>query len=115
MPRTARIRSVHLPNIKAENLKQQDIKKLVCITYCGVSGSYLLSNLLDWQSNSLSVPPSAIFWAASSIKRMLDLSRPDLARPHIDIKKFVNKIPEAFPELFPASTSMGRSLSGILV
>ena len=100
MPRTARIRSVHLPNIKAENLKQQDIKKLVCITYCGVSGSYLLSNLLDWQSNSLSVPPSAIFWAASSIKRMLDLSRPDLARPHIDIKKFVNKIPDAFPELF---------------
>ena len=68
---------MNLSTINAEDLRQQDVNKLVCITYCGVSGSYLLSNLLDWQSNSLSVPPSAMFWAASSIKRMLENSRPD--------------------------------------
>jgi hypothetical protein len=35
------------------------ISKVVCITFCGRSGSYLLSNLLDGHSNTLSLPPHA--------------------------------------------------------
>lgn len=72
---------------------------IVAITYCGVSGSFLLSNLLDGHPQILSCPPSSMFHAPTSLEVALEKAKID---DTIQAKKLPVLLLELFPNLFKA-------------
>ena len=73
------------------------IKKIVCITYSGRSGSYLLSNLLDGHSNLLSCPPHSLHYAPFKIHNLLQVL---LKNQKLTIENIVTEISNSHPFLF---------------
>ena len=75
----------------------QKIKKIVCVTYCGRSGSYLLSNLLDGHSNLLSCPPHSLHYTPFKIHNLLrDLSK----NQKLTIENIATEVSNSHPFLF---------------
>tara|TARA_X000000950_G_scaffold283225_1_gene383607 strand:+ start:4184 stop:5239 length:1056 start_codon:yes stop_codon:yes gene_type:complete len=73
------------------------IKKIVCVTYCGRSGSYLLSNLLDGHSNLLSCPPHSLHYSPFKINNLLQtLSK----NQKLSIENITQEVANSHPFLF---------------
>ena len=62
--------------MKVEDVDLRRIKSTLIINYCGRSGSYLLSNLMDGHSEILSCPPHSLNKVIENIKLSSFSGRP---------------------------------------
>ena len=69
------------------------------IQFCGRSGSYLLSNLLDSHPNLLSCPPHSLHNAFDKIHSQIAMSAQKGSKGFV-VKNFVSDICKTFPMLF---------------
>ena len=79
--------------------KLESVAGVASVQFCGRSGSFLLSNLLDSHPNVLSCPPHSLLNGLDKMYALMgDLRR--TGQPKFNLNDFVAKICTLFPMLF---------------